>query len=101
MIMDKYGSYVRKFMWQLCGWGGVDICMTFHMRAFDVFFLYRVIINDCPIAVGVENPHKFWIFRQPRPTYCVFVRRTSPFEQKRRTRVAHTLQLHLKVLMSE
>jgi hypothetical protein len=21
--------------------------------------LYRVIINDCPIAVGVENPHTF------------------------------------------
>jgi hypothetical protein len=24
---------------------------------------YRVIINDCPIAVGVENPHKFWMCR--------------------------------------
>jgi hypothetical protein len=21
--------------------------------------------NDCPIAVGVENPHKFWMCRQP------------------------------------
>jgi hypothetical protein len=31
------GIYVRKFMWQLCGWGRVDICMTFHMRAFDFF----------------------------------------------------------------
>jgi hypothetical protein len=28
--------------------------------------LYRVIINDCPIAVGVENPRKFWMCRQPR-----------------------------------
>jgi hypothetical protein len=28
------------------GWGRVDICMTFHMRAF-VFFLYRVIKKDC------------------------------------------------------
>jgi hypothetical protein len=27
--------------------------------------LYRVIINYCPIAVGVENPHKFWMC-QPR-----------------------------------
>jgi hypothetical protein len=27
---------------------------------------YRVIINDCTIAVGVENPHKFWMCRQPR-----------------------------------
>jgi hypothetical protein len=25
MIVDKYGNYVRKFMWQLCGWGRVDI----------------------------------------------------------------------------
>jgi hypothetical protein len=25
---------------------------------------YRVIINDCPIAV--ENSHKFWMCRQPR-----------------------------------
>jgi hypothetical protein len=24
MIVDEYGNYVRKFMWQLCGWGRVD-----------------------------------------------------------------------------
>jgi hypothetical protein len=24
---------------------------------------YRVIINDCPIAFGVENPHKFGMCR--------------------------------------
>jgi hypothetical protein len=41
MIVDNYGNYVRKFMWQLCGWGIVDICMTFHKRAFD-FFISRV-----------------------------------------------------------
>jgi hypothetical protein len=28
--------------------------------------MYRVIINDCPIAVGVEKPHKFSMYRQPR-----------------------------------
>jgi hypothetical protein len=28
--------------------------------------MYRVIINDCPIVVGVENPYKFWMYRQPR-----------------------------------
>jgi hypothetical protein len=27
---------------------------------------YRVIINDCTIVVGVENPHKFSMCRQPR-----------------------------------
>jgi hypothetical protein len=37
MIVDKYGSYLGKFMWQLCGWDRVDICMTFHRRAFDFF----------------------------------------------------------------
>jgi hypothetical protein len=37
MVVDKYGSYVRK-LWQLCGWGIVDICMTFHMRAFDCLY---------------------------------------------------------------
>jgi hypothetical protein len=36
MIVAKYGNYVRKFMWQLCGWGRVVICMTFHKRAFDL-----------------------------------------------------------------
>jgi hypothetical protein len=24
-------------MWQLCEWDRVDICMTFHKRAFDFF----------------------------------------------------------------
>jgi hypothetical protein len=33
--VDKYANYVRKCMWQLCGWGRVDISMTFHKRAFD------------------------------------------------------------------
>jgi hypothetical protein len=27
-------------MWQLCGWGRVAICITFHKRGFD-FFLYH------------------------------------------------------------
>jgi hypothetical protein len=35
--VDKYGNYVRKFIWQLCGWGRVDICMTLHMRAVNFF----------------------------------------------------------------
>jgi hypothetical protein len=37
MIVDKYGNYVRKFMWQLRECGRVDIFMTFHKRAFDFF----------------------------------------------------------------
>jgi hypothetical protein len=38
MIVDKYGNYVGKFMWKLCGWDRVDICMTFRKRAFDFFY---------------------------------------------------------------
>jgi hypothetical protein len=37
MIVDKYDNYVRKFMWQLCEWDRVDICMTFYKRGFDFF----------------------------------------------------------------
>jgi hypothetical protein len=37
VIVDKYSNYVRKCMWQLYGWDRVDICMTFHIRAFDFF----------------------------------------------------------------
>jgi hypothetical protein len=39
MIVDKYGNYVRKFICQLWEWGRVDICMKFHMRAFDFFII--------------------------------------------------------------
>jgi hypothetical protein len=27
------------WVWQLCGWGRADICMTFHKRAFDIELL--------------------------------------------------------------
>jgi hypothetical protein len=33
MIVAKYGNYVRKCMWQLCGYGRVDISLTVHSRA--------------------------------------------------------------------
>jgi hypothetical protein len=39
MIVDKYGNYVRKFMWQLCWWSRVDIYVIFHMRAHLIFFI--------------------------------------------------------------
>jgi hypothetical protein len=50
MIVDKYGNYVRKFMWQLCGWGRVDICMTFHKRAFDFFISLHIDLTIFKIA---------------------------------------------------
>jgi hypothetical protein len=33
MIVDKYGNYVQKCMWQLCGWDRVDISLTIQSRA--------------------------------------------------------------------
>jgi hypothetical protein len=42
MIVAEYGNYVRKFMWQLCEWGRVDIFMTFHKRAFDFLRDYEL-----------------------------------------------------------
>jgi superfamily II DNA/RNA helicase len=37
------------------------------VKRYNLFYhLYRVIINDCPIVVGVENPHKFLMCRQSR-----------------------------------
>jgi hypothetical protein len=50
MIVDKYGNYVRKFMWQLCGWGRVDICMTFRKRAFDFSISLHVDLTILNIA---------------------------------------------------
>jgi hypothetical protein len=35
-------------MWQLCGWGRVDISMTFHKRAFDFF------THNCIRKVGLH-----------------------------------------------
>jgi hypothetical protein len=42
MVVDKYGNHVRKCMWEVRGWGRVDICMTFHMRAIDYFIPLHV-----------------------------------------------------------
>jgi hypothetical protein len=50
MIVDKYDNYVRKFMWQLCGWGIVDICVTFHKRAFDFFISLHIDLTIFKIA---------------------------------------------------
>jgi hypothetical protein len=50
MVVDKYGNYVRKFMWQLCGCGRVDIWMTFHMRAFDFFYTLYIDLTIFKIA---------------------------------------------------
>jgi hypothetical protein len=36
MIGNKYGNYVRKFIWQLCGYDRVDISLTVHSRAIKI-----------------------------------------------------------------
>jgi hypothetical protein len=50
MIVDKYGNYVRKLKGQLCRWGRVDICMTFHKRAFDFFIPLQIDLTIFKIA---------------------------------------------------
>jgi hypothetical protein len=50
MVVDKSGNYVRKFMWQLYGWRIFDICMTFHMRAFDFFIPVHIDVTIFKIA---------------------------------------------------
>jgi hypothetical protein len=54
MIVGKYGDYVRKFMWQLCGWGRVDNCMTFHKRAFNFFISLHVDLTILKIARHIQ-----------------------------------------------
>jgi hypothetical protein len=66
MIVAKCGNHVRKFMWQLCGWGRVDICMTFHKRAFDFFIPLHIDLTIFKIAQlwtvkemsTLSHPHK-------------------------------------------
>jgi hypothetical protein len=42
------------------------VCEKFVEKEQENIKIYRVIINDCPIVVGVEKPHKFWMCRQSR-----------------------------------
>jgi hypothetical protein len=47
-------------MWQLCGWGRVDICMTFHMRVFE--FFYTELLKMTVVQVGVKTEYKnLWL----------------------------------------
>jgi hypothetical protein len=42
MIVAKYGNYVRKCMWPLCGWDRVDISLTVHSRA-----IWKIVKSTC------------------------------------------------------
>jgi lysophospholipid acyltransferase (LPLAT)-like uncharacterized protein len=50
MIVNKYCNYVRKFMWRLCEWDRVDICMTFYKRAFDFLIPLHIDLTTFKIA---------------------------------------------------
>jgi hypothetical protein len=58
-------------------------------------------VND--VNNNIEGVFEVEAYRAPDTAFLFdgFIRRTSLFEQKRRRQVAHTLQLYLKVLMSE
>jgi hypothetical protein len=45
-----YLSMATTKMWQLCGRGTVDICMTFHERAFDFFIPLHIGLTIFKIA---------------------------------------------------
>jgi hypothetical protein len=62
MIVAKYGNYVRKFMWQLCEWGRVDICITFHKRAFDFFISITKAVS---ILTGRDTDFRKWSVEWP------------------------------------
>jgi hypothetical protein len=71
MIVAKYGNYVRKFMWQLCGKGRVDISLTVHSHA--ILYVVKSMCNGiekikctlmkCHTNVNstpfTQLPHKF------------------------------------------
>jgi hypothetical protein len=50
--------YIRKFTWQLCRWGRIDICLTVHSRAIlkTVKSMYNDIKNS---TSATQLPHKF------------------------------------------
>jgi hypothetical protein len=50
MIVAKYGNYVRKFIWQLCERSRVNICMTFHKRAFVFLIPLHIDLTTFKIA---------------------------------------------------
>jgi hypothetical protein len=50
MIVAKYGNYVRKYMWQLCEWGRVNFCRTFHKRAYDFLNSIHIDLTTFKIA---------------------------------------------------
>jgi hypothetical protein len=66
--ISTYDNYVRKSMWQLCGWGMVHICMTFHKRAFDTIAHWFDNVQNCATPncqkkvnsiPPTQFPHKF------------------------------------------
>jgi hypothetical protein len=42
MMADKYGNYVRKFMWQLCALDRVDVSLTVHRQAILKILIYNI-----------------------------------------------------------
>jgi hypothetical protein len=63
-ILLKFLSSLRGYRMEN---GGGSAIISLSVRDMYVYRrYYRIIINDCPIAVGVENPHKFGMCRQLR-----------------------------------
>jgi hypothetical protein len=52
MIVDKYGNYVRKFMWQLRGWDRVKTSLTVHIRA-----ILKIVKSACNGIKKIKCTH--------------------------------------------
>jgi hypothetical protein len=65
--VDKYGNYVRKFMWQLCGWGRVDISLTVDSRA--ILKIVESMCND--IKKNQMHAYEMLYKYQLYPTHTV------------------------------
>jgi hypothetical protein len=65
----------------LCGWGRVDICMTFHKRAFDFYYTYHCTLtlprppryNDRLLvypAVRIRSSRHYFCFEECAAVRC-------------------------------
>jgi hypothetical protein len=67
MIGNKYGNYVRKFIWQLCGYDRVDISLTVHSRAI------KILINVQWYKKNQMHAYEMSYKRQLYPTHTVAI----------------------------
>jgi hypothetical protein len=87
--VDKCGNYVRKFMWQLCGWDRVDISLTVHSRA--ILKVVKSMCNGikkikCTLMKCHTNVHSITFTQLPHKfSYIVAILIHNHFESPNKT----------------